>query len=92
MDPDPERDRRLALSRRAMGSKSARTSCSAKRLSSISLQVMLRKVGFGWRICLITGWKIEPPKRERGICTSDSEAGRREIVTSVGFENELDIV
>jgi hypothetical protein len=52
---------------------------------------MLRNVGFGWRICLRTGWKIEAVRRERGICTRESEAGSREIVTSVGIENELDI-
>lgn len=63
-----------------MGSKSRRTWYSANKLSSSSLQVKLRKVGFGRRIWRRTGWQ-RLGRRERGMWTIDKETGRRETVT-----------
>ena len=57
--------------------------CSAKRVSSISLQVTLKKVGFGCKICLRIGW-VSWGRRERGICTRERDTGRRVMVTLDG--------
>lgn len=79
-EAEPERDLCLCLSRLAIGSKSWSMWDSAKRLSSISLQVTFIKMGFGCKICLKTGcdsWD----SLDRGMWTRERETGSRETVT-----------
>jgi hypothetical protein len=61
--------------------------CSANKLSSISLQVTLRNVGFGCKICLRTGCD-NCASLERGTCTRERETGRRAMVTCIVLDSE----
>lgn len=85
LEPEPERERCLWRSCRAICSKSCSIWCSAKRLSSISLHVTFRNFGFGCNICLRTGCD-SCARRDRGTWTRESETGSRDIVTCIALE------
>ena len=70
----------LRASLAAAYSRSASAWCSANTLSSISLQVTLRNVGFGRRIWRRMCWE-KLSRRDRGTWMSDRVTGKREMVT-----------